>query len=312
MSNKNKFNKGRFNIRYLTKEGFRNIRIHKLMTIASVTVMLSCMILIGGAYLLYENINSLIDKVGEQNVVMVYIQDEATEEQESVLKKQITETANVKDCQFVSRDESYASVLESMGDSASVLDGIDSSILPNAFKVTVDDMEQFDTTITMISSYNNVLSVRENGELASKIATIQNAVGAVSIVVVAILLIVSLFIIANTVRITMFSRSLEISIMKAVGATNWFIRWPFLVEGIIIGVISAIVSYGLIFALYCAAEQLLANMFSILGNTIVPFTDCMWQLLIAFMATGIITGALGSCMSLGRYLKEHGKVVANE
>ena len=312
MSRKNKFTKGRFNIRYLTKEGFRNVRIHKLMTIASITVMLSCMILIGGAYLLYENINSLIDKVGEQNVIMVYIQDEATEEQESTLKKQITETANIKDCEFISRDESYESILESMGDSASVLDGIDSSILPNAFKVTVEDMEQFDATVAMIATYNNVLSIRENGELASKIATIQNAVGVISITIVLILLIVSLFIIANTVRITMFSRSLEISIMKAVGATNWFIRWPFLVEGIIICIISAAVSYGLIFALYCAAEHFLANMFSILGNSIVPFENCMWQLLIAFMATGIVTGALGSCMSLGKYLKEHGKVVTNE
>lgn len=312
MSRKNKFNKGRFNIRYLTKEGFRNVRIHKLMTVASITVMLSCMLLIGGAYLLYENINSLIDKVGEQNVVMVYIQDEATEEQESALKQQIIETANVKDCEFVSRDDSFESVLESMGTSAAVIEGIDSSILPNAFKVTVADMEQFDATVAQISSYGNVLNVRENGELASKVATIQDAVGIVSVVIVIILFIVSLFIIANTVRITMFSRSLEISIMKAVGATNWFIRWPFLVEGIIIGIISAAVSYGLIFGLYCAAEKFLENMFSILGNSIVPFESCMWQLLIAFVATGIITGTLGSCMSLGKYLKEHGKVVTNE
>lgn len=312
MSRKNKFNKGRFNIRYLTKEGFRNVRIHKLMTIASITVMLSCMMLIGGAYLLYENINSLIDKVGEQNVVMVYILDEATPDQEAVLEQQIKSTENVRDCEFVSRDDSYDAVLESMGTSAEVLQGIDSSILPNAFKVTVSDMEQFDTTVSHLSELDNVLTVRVNGELAKKIATIQNAVGIVSITVVIILLIVSLFIIANTVRITMFSRSLEISIMKAVGATNWFIRWPFLVEGIIIGIISATVSYGLIFALYCAAEKFLANMFSVLGNSIVPFTDCMWTLLIAFMATGIITGALGSCMSLGKYLKEHGKVVTNE
>ncbi len=312
MSRKNKFNKGRFNIRYLTKEGFRNVRIHRLMTVASITVMLSCMILIGSAYLLYENINALIDKVGEQNVVMIYIQDEASEDQESVLKEQILNTENVKECEFVSRDDSYASVLESMGSSASVLDGIDSSILPNAYKVTVSDMEQFDATVTNLASLDNVLSVRENGELASKISTIQKAVGVVSITVVVILLIVSLFIIANTVRITMFSRSLEISIMKAVGATNWFVRWPFLVEGIVIGIISAIVSYGLIFVLYYAAERVLAEMFSILGNNIVPFENCMWQILIAFMATGITTGALGSCMSLGKYLKEHGKVVTNE
>ena len=312
MSRKNKLNRGRFNLRYLTKEGFRNIKVHKLMTIASITVMLSCMILIGGAYLLYSNIQSVIDKVGEQNVVMVFIQDEATPEQEKTLETQITSVENVKECVFVSRDESFDTVMDSMENSASMLDGIDSSILPNAFKVTVSDMDKFSDTVTIISSFDNVLHVRENGTLAAKIATLQDSVGLVSITVVVILLLVSLFIIANTVRITMFSRSLEISIMKAVGATNWFIRWPFLVEGILIGVISALVSYGFIFALYFAAEKVLAEMFSILGNTIVPFSDCAVQLIVTFLITGVVTGALGSLISLGKYLKEHGKVVAND
>lgn len=312
MSRKNKFNKGRFNLRYLTKEGFRNIRVHKLMTVASITVMLSCMILIGGAYLLYANIQSVIDKVGEQNVVMVFIQDEAKPEQEETLKNQITSLENVKDCTFVSRDESFASVMYSLNSTSAVFEGIDSSILPNSYKVTIEDMAQFDATVSQIKSFDNVLHVRENGELASKIATLQKSVGIISVVVVLILLIVSLFIIANTVRITMYSRSLEISIMKAVGATNWFIRWPFLVEGILIGLISAVVSYGLIFGLYCAAEKLLSEMFSILGNSIVPFADCAINLLITFIITGTVTGAIGSLISLGKYLKEHGKVVAND
>ena len=110
----------------------------------------------------------------------------------------------------------------------------------------------------------------------------------------------------------MFSRKLEISIMKAVGATNWFIRWPFIVEGVIIGLLSALCAYGLVFALYFAAEKVLATMFAILGNTMVPFKDCAVTLIITFAATGIVTGAVGSFISLGRYLKEHGKVVNNE
>lgn len=312
MSRKNKFSKGRFNLRYLTKEGFRNVRIHRLMTVASVTVMLSCLLLIGGAYLIYVNIQSVIERVGEQNVVMVFIQDEASEEQEAALGTQIRQLPNVSECVFVSREESYASILYDMGDSASALSGISADFLPNAYKVTLKDMEQFSAAVSQMKSLDNVLSVRENGELAAKLASIQNAVGLISITIVVILLIVSLFIIANTVRITMFSRSLEISIMKAVGATNWFIRWPFLVEGIIIGILSAAVSYGLIFALYSAANKILAEMFSILGNTMVPFQDGMWDLLAAFLVTGILTGALGSLISLGRYLKEHGKVVENE
>lgn len=312
MSKKNKFGKGRFNLRYLTKEGFRNVRVHKLMTVASITVMLSCLLLIGGAYLIYTNIQSVIERVGEQNVIMVFVDDEATLEQEAALSNQIKTNPNVKDCVFISREESFSNIIYNMGESAQVLDEIGSDFLPNAYKVTIIDMEEFGNTVNTIKNYDNVLSVRENGELARRIADIQNAVGLVSVVIVIILLIVSLFIIANTVRITMFSRSLEISIMKAVGATNWFIRWPFLVEGVIIGVLSAIISYGLIFGLYAAAEKVLASMFAILGNTMVPFDECMWVLLIAFVSTGVITGAAGSFISLGRYLKEHGKVVEND
>lgn len=312
MSRKNNLNKGRFNLRYLTKEGFRNVRIHKLMTVASITVMLSCLLLIGGAYLIYVNIQSVIDRVGEQNVVMVFIQDECSDEYEAALGDKIMQTENVKDCVFISKDESYETILYDMGDSASVLKDIGSDFLPDAYKVTIIDMEKFPDTVNTMKSYENVLHVRENGELASRIASIQNAVGLVSIVIVIILLVVSLFIIANTVRITMFSRSLEISIMKAVGATNWFIRWPFIVEGVIIGLLSALCAYGLVFALYFAAEKVLATMFAILGNTMVPFKDCAVTLIITFAATGIVTGAVGSFISLGRYLKEHGKVVNNE
>ena len=312
MKRKNKFSKGRFNLRYLTKEGFRNIHVHKLMTVASVTVMLSCLLLIGGAYLIYVNIQSVIDRVGEQNVIMVFIEDSATDDEEAILEGHIKSIPNVKNCEFVPREESYESILYDMGETATVLEGIDSSFLPDAYKVTIDDMEQFGSTVSSISALDNVLNVRENGELAQKLASIQNAVSLISVAIVAILLIVSLFIIANTVRITMFSRSLEISIMKAVGATNWFIRWPFLVEGIIIGVISALVSYGLVFVLYYGAEKVFAEMFSILGNTMVPFENGAAVLITAFLATGIITGALGSFISLGRYLKEHGKVVNNE
>ncbi len=312
MSRRNKFNKGRFNLHYLTKEGFRNIRVHKLMTVASITVMLSCLLLIGGAYLIYVNIQSVIDRVGEQNVIMVFINDEADEDQEEALRQDIISVENVNECVFVSRDESYASILYSMGQSSTVMQEIDSSFLPDAYKVTINDMELFDETVQTISSFDNVLTVRENGELASKLASIQNAVSVISVAIVAILLIVSLFIIANTVRITMYSRSLEISIMKAVGATNWFIRWPFVVEGIIIGIISALISYGLIFGLYYGAEQIFSELFEILGNTMVPFEDGAVFLIVAFLAIGIVTGALGSLISLGRYLKEHGKVVENE
>ena len=301
--------KGRFNGSYLTKEGFRNIRIHRLMSVASVAVMMSCLLLVGGAYLIFVNIQAVIDKVGEQNVVMVFIEDDASAAEEAALGDAIKKTANVSSCDFVSRDDSYAGILSSMGDSADIMENVDSSFLPDAYKVTVTDMTGFSSTVKTLSELDNVLTVRENTELAEKLASIQKSVGLISISVAVILLVVSLFIIANTVRITMFSRSLEISIMKAVGATNRFIRWPFLVEGFVIGIISAAFGFGIVYFLYLGADMLFGSLFDILGSTMVPFENVTAQLLFTFMGMGIVTGVLGSAISLNRYLKEHGKVV---
>ena len=203
MKRKNKLTKGRFNLSYLTKEGFRNIRVHKLMTIASITVMLSCLILIGGAYLIYVNIQSVVDRVGEQNVVMVFVDDAASDEAEAELGDNIRSTENVKECVFVSKEESYSTILYSMEGSADILNELGSDFLPDAYKVTVKDMDEFDNTVSTLKSFDNVLHVRENGELASRIASLQKGVTLVSIVIVIILLIVSLFIIANTVRINL-------------------------------------------------------------------------------------------------------------
>ena len=303
MKRKNKFSKGRFNLRYLTKEGFRNIHVHKLMTVASVTVMLSCLLLIGGAYLIYVNIQSVIDRVGEQNVIMVFIEDSATDDEEAILEGQIKSIPNVKNCELVPREESYESILYDMGETATVLEGIDSSFLPDAYKVTIDDMEQFGSTVSSISALDNVLTVRENGELAQKLASIQNAVSLISVAIVAILLIVSLFIIANTVRITMFSRSLEISIMKAVGATNWFIRAPFLLEGIIIGLISAIVSSGIVALIYAGVIKVIGGeVLAILSTSLVPLGFLAFNLVWIFIALGVSIGAWGSMISMRRFL----------
>ena len=301
--------KGRFNGSYLTREGFRNIRIHRLMSVASVAVMMSCLLLVGGAFLIYVNIQGVIDKVGEQNVIMVFIDDKATETQEAALADSIRNTANVADCVFVSRDDSYASILSSMGDSADIMENVDSSFLPDAYKVTITDMNAFKATVDAISGYDNVLTVRENTELAEKLASIQKSVGLISICIAVILLIVSLFIIANTVRITMFTRSLEISIMKAVGATNRFIRWPFLVEGFVLGIISAVIAFALVFMLYFGADTFFGSLFDILGSSMVPFESVTAPLLFTFMGMGIITGVMGSAISLNRYLKDHGRVV---
>ena len=154
-----------------------------------------------------------------------------------------------------------------------------------------------------------MLEIQENSELAAKLANIRDAVTYISLGIVSILFFVSLFIVSNTIRITIFNRRLEISIMKAVGATNSFIRWPFVVEGVLLGVISAVIALGVEYGIYEIASIWLENILGPLGGKPVEFLSAIWLILAVFLFIGVFIGAFGSAISLNKYLKEHGNVV---
>lgn len=162
-----------------------------------------------------------------QNVVMVYVADDASEDETTQIGTSLKGISNVESCEFVPKEVAFQEQIQSMGGDAALFEGFDEIPLPDAYKVTVKDLSQFENTVSQIKQINKVDSVRENSDLASKLLSLRHAVSIVSVGLVIMLFLVALFIISNTIRITMFSRKLEISIMKAVGATNWFIRWPF-------------------------------------------------------------------------------------
>ncbi len=295
---------------YLTREGVRNIWVNRLLSLATIVVLVSCLVIVGSGTLIFLNINSVLDLIEDQNVVMVYIDDNATEAQTDMLKVQLLNMDNVEDdIVFVSREEAFERQKEAYGDKAALLDGLSPSILPNAYKVKVADLNEFDDTVAAIKNLEYVLEIGENSELAGKIATIRNAVSYISIGIVAILFFVSLFIVSNTIRITIFNRRLEISIMKAVGATNSFVRWPFMVEGILLGLFSAVVGMFIQYIVYAVASIWLGDIMNMLGGTVVKFSDSFGLLFGIFAFIGVFIGAFGSIISLNKYLKEHSNVV---
>lgn len=300
------------NIRYLTHEGIKNIGINRLMTVASVAVLMSCLVIIGFALLLFLNVDSLLQNIESQNVVMAFCEVGASEEEVNQTKTVLESIDNIANFEFVSKNDAYDSVVASLGEDAQILSNIDSSFLPDGYRIIVDDMSLFSETVDKIKSINTVASVQQNSDLAEKFTEIRTAVSYISIGVIIVLFIVSMFIIANTVRITMFSRKLEISIMKAVGATNWFIRWPFLVEGVCIGLISSVLSFAILALLYNLLGGAFTSIFGILGNSIVNFWDYALYIFGGFIIVSIITGGLGSLISMRRYLKEQGSVVLDE
>lgn len=299
-------------LKYLTREGFRNVWVNRLMSLASITVLLACLVIIGVGAMGFFNINVLLDKVEAQNVIMVYLEKDIDDLAASTVGLDIQRIENVDVCEFIPKADGFQKMVNSLGGSSSIYEGFAENPIPDSYKVTLKDLSQFSATVTEIQAIQNVNSVRENSDLASKLISVRHAVTLMSIGLVTLLFLVALFIIANTIRITMFSRKLEINIMKAVGATNWFIRWPFLVEGVLLGVISAIISLGVLWGLYAIAVQSFADTLTALNFAMVPFTDYALQIFAVFLAIGVFTGGFGSMISMGKYLKEQRSVVSNE
>lgn len=298
--------------RYLFKEGFRNTWSNRMMSIASICVLMSCLVLIGCASMIFLNIESLLGRIEEENVVMVYIQDDTSDADIAAMDTQLKGLDNVKEVEFVPKEDAWADQLSTMEEAqAQFFTEISSDIpLPDAFKVTVDDLTYFDQTVSQIEQLDHIDTIRENKDLAEKLVTIRHGVEVISIVIVAVLLAISVFIISNTIKLTVYSRRLEISIMKSVGATNSFVRLPFVVEGMILGIISGVISLGLVWAFYEFAIRQFSDLLSSLQLDALNFADYALPMLGIFIAIGIVTGVGGALISMGRYLNREGSEIS--
>lgn len=294
------------NLGYLTKEGFRNLRVNKLMTVASITVLFSCLMLVGIAFMMLVNIETFISGIEAENVIMVYVDDSTDSYDYIRLGNELRAIDNVNNVEMIEKDAAYAEILDGLDDGLrNYLQSTEENPLPDAYKVTVADMDGFENVVSEIKTLRNVSRVHENSVLARQLAGLRNSVTYISGGIIILLLVVSLFIISNTIKVTMFSRRLEISIMKSVGATNSFIRWPFMVEGVVIGIIAGLLATGAVWGIYEFALGSFSAMLSSFGNVKeVRFLDYAPYLVAAFVGIGIFTGVFGSATSIRKYLKE--------
>lgn len=301
-------------LNYLTKEGFRNLKVNKLMSVASITVLFSCLMLIGIAFMLLVNIEAFISGIEGENIIMAYVDDAATDIEIKKVSLDLEKIPNVQSVEKINKEEAYKDILADMDENLKVyLEGLDENPLPDAYRITVRNMSSFDAVVEQVKSVTNIFRVRENSSLAKQLSDLRDSVTTISIVIIVMLLLVSLFIISNTIKVTMFSRRLEISIMKSVGATNSFIRWPFMVEGIVIGVIAGILATGAVWLVSEFALGSLTSSLSIVGASVeVNFIDYALWLALAFIGIGIFTGVFGSASSMRKYLKERKFVELDE
>ena len=280
---------------YLVKEGFKNVYANRIMSIASVCVLVSCLVMTGAAALFSLNVLNIVDEVEKNNETSVYILKEKNDIEAKQIGAKIQEIENVDKVTFVSKHEAVEQFKNTLGDQ--LFDRIkDEDPLNDKYIVSFKDTEKYEQTVDKIKTIDGVQSVTDRRDFARKLTKVSNLVTIVAVCIVAALIVISLFIIANTIRTTMYSRRFEISIMKSVGATNMFVRMPFLVEGMVLGFISAAIATGVLALLYRAASGMVERID--LGISAIPFTSVLIILVLSFIVVGVLVGFFGGFISI--------------
>ena len=290
---------------YLIKEGFKNIWTNRMMSLASVIVLVSCLIITGAAFLISLNVTHLISKIGDDDQITVYLDYDLNDLQSIKLGSQISKIENIESYSFYSKEDAlkqYEQVLgniyESMQD--------DGNPFGNAYKVKLQDLSQYKKTVDEIKKIDGVSAVSDRSDIAGKLTKLNYFVTIVGSWVVLVLALVTLFIISNTIKMTMYSRRYEISIMKSVGATNSFIRVPFVIEAMVIGLISGLAAAGVICSVYMPIRSAAASIIGFIGESTFTVEQIMFPTLIVMSLTGLLIGIIGSIISITRYLKKEG------
>lgn len=293
---------------YLIKEGARNIWVNRMMSLASIGILVSCMLLIGSAILLSINLNGMVSYVENQNEMVAFLEDSADGVTVSAVEAALNSNDNVDSFAFVSREEALERYSEIVPDS--LLENLEQDkeeVFPLSFRITLKDLSLIDETTAQIESIPGIMRVNAPTNVAETVTGIKRAVYICGSGIIIILLAVTLIIIANTIKVTVFNRRKEINIMKFVGATDRFIRMPFVVEGILLGVISACIAYLLLWGGYTylinyVQTQASATLSAFLKN-LVPFSQVAKQLLASFAVGGIAIGVFGSMIFVRKHLK---------
>ncbi|MBQ1235256.1 MAG: permease-like cell division protein FtsX [Oscillospiraceae bacterium] len=293
---------------YLIREGLRSLWQNKMMTLASVAVLSACLLLIGAAGLLSVNLNAAMQTIEDQNEVEIFILDCATEDQQTALATTIKNDATLQNYVYVSKQDALNEMKQKFGEDNPLLEGYEEdNPFPASYRVQLKDLATLKDTVAVYEALEGIEQINAPTDVADTLLSVSNLVTTVCFVFVAILVGVSLLIISNTIRLTVFNRRREINIMKYVGATNWFIRIPFLVEGMAIGLISALIAFGLVTWGYGAVVDMLAKTTSpfiaTLSGGMVPYTN-LWSIVLGgFIAGGVGTGAIGSLVSMQKHLE---------
>lgn len=292
---------------YLIGEGFRNVFKNKKSTGASLIIMCATMMIFGLFFLIGQNVNYMVREIESEQGMQVFITRDATDGQITILGENIKALDNVAKVTFVSKEEAFNIVKERYGEYGRFLEGydVDRNPFKASYVVTLTDLSKSEEVRNQIETFESVNNIEMRDKTINALVGIANGVRWVSLGILILLIFISVFIIANTIKLTVHARRKEISIMKYVGATNGFIRWPFIVEGIIIGIVSAMISILILGVSYNLVvnkvmESTVTNMINI---TLLPFSEIFTLVIAVYLGLGIGIGSIGSIISMRKYLE---------
>ncbi len=288
--------------KYLFTEGIRGIFLHGFMSFAAICVTLACLMIVGSFYALTYNVSMMVEKMDTTNEILVFVDRELSDAEARSVSTQLSKIKNVHQAIPITREEALENFIAEYSDK-DALSGIEAQDLSFRYKVILSDNTIIEETVAQIRDIPGVSNVQAAYELAKSFIAVQNVLQIASLAVIGVLLVISLLIISNTVKLAMYDRRDEIAIMKMVGATNGFIRLPFVVEGFTLGMVAATAAFFLEWLLYnavvtrIAAIQALQQLF-----TFVPFTELMLPMIAIFACAGMFVGIVGSWTSIRKFL----------
>ena len=297
----------RYNIlTYLIGEGFSNVFKNKKQAMTSLGMMCITMLIFGVFFVIGQNLNHFVEEIEAEQGMQVFIKKEATQEQIQEIKTKLQNIEGINTIQYVSKEDALQVMKNKFGEKSSLLKGYElDNPFPASYVVTLTDLNLSEEVQNKISQIEYTDEITSSDKTISTLVKLASGIKIGTYVILAFLIIFSVFIIANTIKLTVHARRKEISIMKYVGATNSFIRWPFAVEGMIIGLISGAASTGLLSIIYymIANNQTFTQFLNKIGLTLLPFGDMLNTVIIIYLILGIGIGVLGSTISMRKYLK---------
>ena len=289
---------------YSLKQALVQLNRNKTMALTSLFSITAMLLILGMFFILVVNVNLLTESAKDQfDMVEVYMLDDATDDQINTIMDSAKTLDYTDTVEFLDKDDAMDEMKDRWGDNGYLLDGLQENPLPRSIRITLKNIEDSQELVDYVSNFEGIEKVKYNQSEINKILKITNSIQVGALVIIVFLIFVSIIVVSNTVKLTVLARGREISIMKYVGATNWFIRGPFLIEGIIIGILAALISAGIICGLYSLIIANISEQMLVMFSTgLVPVAFMTENLILIFLALGVSIGAMGSMISMRRFL----------